>query len=205
MISKQLYWGPLVLIYQLPKDIFNKIKFLKPNENYTQGKTGKFSGVEKINNRYGYSDENRILIKNLLKDYIKDYISMAVPFSIEYEFESIWVNEYSLTQNITPHVHTSCDISFILYIQSNQDIIDDDENVNAGYTVFQYGQPIDGRAIVPYITNNKHRPVDGELVIFPNNLSHYSIPFNIPNVKRYTMSGNIQLIPNQISKMGYSN
>lgn len=204
MNTKQLYWGPLVLINQLPKDIFNKIKSLKPNENYTQGKTGKFSGVEKIKNRYGYSNDNELLIQSLLNKYIQDYISTAIPYPIEYQLESLWVNEYSLTQNITPHVHTSCDISFILYIQSNQDIIDNDENVNAGYTVFQYGQPVDGRAIVPYISSNKHRPVDGELVIFPNNLSHYSIPFNIPNVKRFTMSGNVQLIPNQNSQSGYS-
>tara|TARA_B110000285_G_scaffold144871_1_gene161837 strand:+ start:715 stop:1332 length:618 start_codon:yes stop_codon:yes gene_type:complete len=205
MIQKQLFWGPLVLIYKLPKDIFNKIKSIKPNENYTQGKTGKFSGVEKINNRHGYSNDNMLLIKKLLDGYIKGYISTAIPYPIEYKFESLWVNEYSVAENITPHVHTSCDISFILYMQSNQDIIDEDENVNAGYTVFQYGQPVDGRAIVPYISSNKHRPVDGELVIFPNNLSHYSIPFNLPNVKRFTMSGNVELIPNPQSEMGYSN
>ena len=78
-IKEQLTWGPCVLIYDLPKDIFNKIKSIKPEVSYKQGKKdGIFKIVEKISNRYGYSDDNISLIKSLLDGYFKDYMSKVI-------------------------------------------------------------------------------------------------------------------------------
>ncbi len=192
-VKEKFNWGPLVLIYDLSTDLFDKIKSIKPE--YKQGKD-KSDGSLKVNCRYKFSNNDLILVQNLLDKYFKDYISKATSIPIEYKLSELWVNGNSTIEEINSHTHDYCDISFVLYLQSNQDIIDQDEIEGAGYTCFQYGQPSDNRAILRNIHSNLHRPVDGELVIFPNNLLHFVYPFNIPNVERYTMSGNLQLITN---------
>ena len=194
-VKEQFNWGPPVLTYDLSTDLFDKIKSIKPE--YKQGKdTTNIDGSLKINCRYGYSNDNWLLVQNLLDGYFKNYISKSTSIPVKYELSGLWVNGNSTIESINPHIHEYCDISFVLYIQSNQDIIDQDEIKEAGYTCFKYGQPSDNRAILNNIHSNLHRPVDGELVIFPSNLLHFVIPFNIPNVQRYTMSGNLQLITN---------
>lgn len=192
-VTKIFQWGPPVFVYNLSKELLNSLRDIKPDIEFTQGKNGKFSGVEIINSRLGYTQDNADRVCRLLSPYFKNYIEDILYKELKYEVNGLWVNLYKANHYIAPHVHTDCDISFIVYIKSNQSLISNDGNPNAGNTVFQYGVAQDSRAIIPSITNIHHKPQDGELIIFPNNLSHHSIPFNNPNITRYTLSGNLKL------------
>lgn len=188
-------WGPPVHVYTLNKLDFDLIKLINPDITHTQGKDMEFDGVEIINSRYGYNNNNREKIIDILRKYFRDYIIKATGRNIEFKCKNkaLWVNEYHSNYFINPHIHVDCDISFILYIKSNQDILENDPQNHAGCTVFQYGEGNDSRAIIPNIWKHFHKPIDGELVVFPNNISHYTVPFKSPNIKRWTLSGNLSL------------
>jgi hypothetical protein len=193
--KKYINWGPPVFIYNLLGDDFEKIRQIPPDEKYTQGKQGIFSGVEIIESRVGFDDKNKSKINSLLDKYFQDYIKSILLKPVSYLIDGLWVNIYKPNEYIAPHVHLDCDISFIIYLKSNQDLIDKNpyDHPRAGYTVFKWGEKPDSRSVIPIHTESNHEPKDGELVIFPNNLSHYSIPFKTPNINRITVSGNLKL------------
>ena len=56
-----------------------------------------------------------------------------------------------------------------------------EEPYPSGCTVFKYGEEQDARALIPFLNNNFITPKEGKLVVFPNNLNHYTIPFHNPN------------------------
>lgn len=187
-------WGPPVFVYTLSTQIFKDLKAIKPDKEFTQGKNGTFDKVEIINSRLGYTPNKENKICDLLNPYFSHYIDRLSFDGLKYELAGLWVNSYKAGHFIAPHIHGNCDISFIVYIKSNQDIIEgNDPSIGAGNTIFKYGNSPDSRAIIPYITSVPHKPKDGDLIVFPNNLDHYSVPFNIPNVTRYTLSGNLRL------------
>ena len=193
--KKHINWGPPVFIYNLLGEDLDKIKQIPPDKKYTQGKKGIFSGVEIIESRVGFNDGNKSKLNSLLDKYFQDYIKSILLKPVNYLIDGLWVNIYKPKEYIAPHVHLDCDISFIVYLKSNQDLIDQnpDDHPKAGYTVFKWGENPDSRAVIPCISNVPHKPQDGELVIFPNNLTHYTIPFNTPGINRYTLSGNLKL------------
>ena len=88
------------------------------------------------------------------------------------------------------HTHTCCDLSFILWLEVPQEILDEAKKnetkaYNPGQTVFIYGEdkPL-------YTTEKPITPVENILFIFPADLRHYVMHFN-SDVTRTSVAGNI--------------
>ncbi len=199
MNSVSLNWGPPVLLYDLDNESFTKIKNTPPETKIKQGDPGFLQNP--IKGRYYYSDRSKEEIKECIDSYIRDYMKKTLIHNgelsnndfnkVEYCFSSLWANDYKDNQNVTQHIH-SCDISFLLYLKIDSKLLKE-EPYPSGCTVFKYGEEQDARALIPFLNSNFITPKEGQLIVFPNNLNHYTVPFHNPNLRRVTLSGNIDI------------
>jgi hypothetical protein len=71
-----------------------------------------------------------------------------------------------------------------------------DQKKNEGCLILRYGEDPGGQAKIRPITNQFVLPKAGDLIIFPQNLLHYTIPMSNPKAERISISGNILLTEN---------
>ena len=199
MKSNSLNWGPPISIYNLDSNTFTKVKNIKPEFKFD--KDDEIFLTNPILGRYNYSDSARGEMKEYLDPYIRDYMKNTMIHNkeianrnfdqLKFSFSNLWANDYKNNQTVTPHIH-SCDIGFLVYLKVDSELLKK-ETYPSGCTVFRYGEERDARALIPYLVNNFITPKEGELLIFPNNVNHYTVPFDNPNIKRITLSGNIDV------------
>jgi len=139
----------------------------------------------------GFMDENDENYNKILQPYILNHLkTLQQPF--RYKILSLWGNVYRANDFIPPHIHNKCDLSFVLILK-----IPPVEMLNhkkkEGALVLRYGE--EGaytQRITPKTCHNIF-PRIGELIIFPQNLLHYTNPMSHPQAERISISGNILL------------
>ena len=112
-----------------------------------------------------------------------------------FKIKRLWGNIYRQGDFIPPHVHLSGDISFSLVLKMPP-IEMLDQKKNEGCLILRYGEDPGGQAKIRPITNQFVLPKAGDLIIFPQNLLHYTIPMSNPKAERISISGNILLTEN---------
>ena len=131
-------------------------------------------------------DEN---YNKILQPYILNHCMLG-QHQGGYKIDSLWGNVYRGNDFVPPHVHHKCDLSFVLFLKMpSLEFLN--SNKNEGCLVLRYGEDVVSK--IPNKTNHYILPKVGELIIFPYNLLHYTIPMSHPQAERISMSGNIIL------------
>jgi len=179
-------FGPLVLKQRLSYQETMDIKDSFSN----QTKENLITELPDLHER-GVIDPNDERYNKILYPYIRKYLDVY-NFKGGYKIVSLWGNVYRKNDMVPPHIHTCCDLSFVLFLKMPP-IEMLDQKKEEGVFVLRYGDDAPfGQKIAP-ITNQVILPKEGELIIFPQNLIHYTLPIKHPQAERISISGNILL------------
>ena len=114
-------------------------------------------------------------------------------FNPKYELTSMWINRMRAKEYNTIHVHTHCALSFVLWLEVPQRMLDEAKKnetnaANPGELCFLYGED---NAYV--LSEKQFAPKVNTLFIFPANLRHHVMHFNSKGT-RTSVAGNIKFI-----------
>jgi len=113
-------------------------------------------------------------------------------FNPLYKLDSLWINFQKAGEYNPAHVHTGCTLSFIIYLEVPQEMLDEwktplkTRGTPPGCTMFTYGEDQNG-----VVTQRLIKPSKDILLMFPASLRHAVPHFSSKNVTRTTVSGNI--------------
>ena len=152
-----------------------------------------------IHHEYIYPIETGPWIFNEFKIYINTWIegwqkfANKPMFNPRYELTQMWINRMRPKEYNPIHVHTNCDLSFVLWLEVPQRMLNEAKtkeanSANPGDIGFLYGED-KGTVIC-----EKHfTPQVNTLMIFPGELRHAVMHFN-SNVIRTSVAGNIKWV-----------
>ena len=150
-----------------------------------------------IEHEYIYPTETEPWIFIEFKIYINTWIegwkrfSNKPNFKTKYELTQIWINRMKAKEYNPIHVHTFCDLSFVLWLEEPQRMLDEAKKnktnaANPGSISFIHGEEAWGS-----LTERHYTPRVNTLFIFPANLRHHVMHFN-SKVTRTSVAGNIK-------------
>jgi len=191
MNSKFYFFGPLLFHTEINKNDLNEINNLCHKDedlNNRKNLIGHVNDVYKINSKK---------LEFILDSYFYEYKSCFFNFygnSIDFYINSAWVNYMRAGEFNPMHFHTGCTLSAVLFLSIPNDIKEENLNfkenrkkhsVGPGeLTFFAFPQ------ITRFITERSYFPKEGDLFIFPSNLTHYVAPFK-SNVERVSVAFNM--------------
>ena len=114
-------------------------------------------------------------------------------FNPKYELTQIWINRMRAKEYNPAHVHTHCDLSFVLWLEVPQRMLNEAKKnktnaANPGNICFLYGEE------TAYgLCEKEFAPKVNTLMIFPANLRHHVMHFNSKGT-RTSVAGNIRFI-----------
>ena len=126
----------------------------------------------------------------ILKPYIQQYLNV-MGWKGNYRLKSLWGNSYDKHDYIPPHIHSECDLSFVIFLQMPPKEFS--KTKGEGAINFMYGEQNYWQAKVTPITLQEIVPEEGDIFIFPQNLQHYTTPFLNDQIRKISLAGNIIL------------
>jgi len=152
-----------------------------------------------IEHEYSYDLQKDPWIFNEFKIYISTWIdgwkkfANKPNFNPKYQLIRMWINRMKAKEYNPIHIHTQCDLSFVLFLEVPQRMLNEAKKnetqaPNPGELCFIYGE--DRWDVV---AQKNFRPTINTLMIFPAALRHTVMHFN-SNVIRTSVSGNIQWV-----------
>jgi hypothetical protein len=153
--------------------------------------------VGQIEHEYVYPVDKETWIFNGFQIYINTWIdgyrrfSNKPKFNPKYQIMRMWINQMKAKEYNPVHIHTRCDLSFVLFLEVPQKMLNEAKTKittapNPGELCFFYGE--EGRGVV---TERHVTPSVNTLMIFPSDLRHHVVHFN-SKVIRTSVSGNIK-------------
>ena len=111
----------------------------------------------------------------------------------KYQLISMWINRMRAKEYNPMHLHTNCDLSFVLWLEVPQRMLDEAQTkeTNAarpGATCFIYGEDVWG-----VVSEHQLTPKVNTIMIFPGRLRHQVMHFN-SKVIRTSVGANIKFI-----------
>jgi len=155
--------------------------------------------IGKIFHEYLYPLDTEPWIFNEFQIYVNTWIegfkkfSNQPNFNPQYQLTRMWINKMKAKEYNPIHIHTGCDLSFVLWLEVPQKMLDESKNKEItgpkpGDTGFLHGE--DNWSVV----SEQHiSPRVNTLMIFPSTLRHQVIHFD-SKVTRISVSGNIKFI-----------
>ena len=152
-----------------------------------------------IKHEYIYPIETEHWIFNELQIYVNTWIEgwkrfgNRPNFNPKYRLHQMWINRMKPKEYNPIHVHTLCDLSFIIWLEVPKRMLDEAKTnktnaANPGDTCFLHGED---NALV--ICEKQLAPKVNTLMIFPANLRHSVMHFN-SKVIRTSVAGNIAFV-----------
>ena len=213
---KELKFGPPVLISTISEKLRTDLLL----EGVKQRDTARSHLAGHIENEKMYSEllKNKFETDILIK--IKEYIEwIRIERDIKHAnykttLNSLWINRQKSAEHNPPHRHYNGEISFVIYLDFPEEIINEQPFSEASYrpgTIsFFYGNNTQ-LDVTPHtkLVNNllsplasiQHIPKRGEMITFPSYLIHYVSPFYTQGVERISVSGNVSLIQTDIKSI----
>ena len=208
MTDLKFQWGPHVYIGEASDELVNILiekgkEVRKPEFDASHILAGK------LKEEYMYQDWNEWFVP-LFHEHIVNYITTlgsgaskhvaTTSKSFEWELKNLWVNYQGPKEYNPPHNHSG-DLSFVIYPDIPQELLDENESkknigsvdVNRalpGNIIFEYGDRIYNGFMSFCNTTRALMPHTGLIVIFPAHLTHYAHAFE-SDVERVSVSGNI--------------
>ena len=188
-------FGPYLA--EMPVNADYCARLLKLGKKLKKSHRSKLAG--QIHHEYIYPIETESWIFNDFKIYINTWIegwkkfSNKPPFNPKYQMTQMWINRMRAKEYNPIHVHTNCELSFVLFLEVPQRMLDEakknETNAgNPGDTCFLHGEDSWG-----VITEKRFAPRLNHLLIFPANLRHQVMHFN-SKVIRTSVAGNIKFV-----------
>ena len=195
---KYHHFGPYLA--EMPVNPDYCAKLLKLGKKLKKSHRSNLAG--QIHHEYIYPLETEPWIFNEFQIYINTWIEGFKKFSHrdpqynpKYRLEQIWINRMRAKEYNPIHVHTHCDLSFVLFLEVPQRMLNERKrtpltNVGGkpGDLCFLYGEEAWGS-----LTEKRFTPVVNTLFIFPATLRHQVLHFN-SKVIRTSVAGNIKLL-----------
>jgi hypothetical protein len=185
-------WGPLLYRSQLNEEDVLKIKSLcKKDVN----KDARKDLAGHIDEEY---DINKNSLFEIMIPYLKEYSGAFKNWYISrlgsIEMSDPWVNFMKPGEFNPPHIHTSCDLSMVMYLDIPKELKKENEkylgtlkNGGPGSICFIYGEDSKYvKSTLPIF------PDTGDFFIFPSGLKHFVFPFK-SNVERISVSANFKI------------
>jgi len=188
-------FGPYLA--EMPVDPNYCAKLLKLGKKLK--KSHRKSLVGQIEHEYLYSLKTEPWIFNEFQIYIASWIegwkrfSGNSSFNPKYQLTQMWINRMKAKEYNPMHAHTHCDLSFVLWLQVPQRILNEANNKetnapNPGELSFVYGEAQWGA-----VSEKHFSPKVNTLMMFPAKLRHQVMHFN-SKVIRTSVAGNIKWV-----------
>ena len=190
-------FGPYLA--EMPVDPNYGAKLLKLGKKLKKSHRTNLAG--QIEHEYLYPLETEPWIFNEFQTYINTWIdgwkkfSSRLDLNPRYQLAQMWINRMKPKEYNPIHIHTHCDLSFVLFLEVPQRMINEAKrkpltNVGAkpGDLCFIYGEEATG-----YLTEKRFAPRVNTLLMFPATLRHQVIHFN-SKVTRTSVAGNIKFV-----------
>lgn len=188
-------FGPFIYKQNVDEEIIKK--FLDASRKLKMDHSENLAGKIKKELLFTEHDD----YEKMLMPYFLNYITEAnkiflIKMHKKVKLKSLWTN-FQVKEEYNPiHTHTSCDLSFVLYLQVPQNIygFQSFSKTPYGGVTFHYGER-------NFLCKNKHtyRPKVGELVIFPSWTQH-SVEHFIVDEERISVAGNIEITDKTLYK-----
>ena len=192
------YWGPLLFkTKMLAKDLKKCAKLCSKQSDSARGI---LAGVIKYEQYVDTTKYHKLIEPYFVpfRDSYKHWYGKLLPERIV--TDKAWVNFMRPGEFNPPHIHTDCDLSSVLFIKVSKKIkeehkvfveragaIDNIPRVGPGSLSFTFGESR------PYTPNSQYFfPEEGDLFIFPANLTHFVAPF-LSKAERISMSANFKV------------
>jgi len=152
-----------------------------------------------IEHEYIYPIETEPWIFNEFQIYINTWIegwkkfAHKPGFNPKYQLIQMWINRMRAKEYNPIHIHTNCDLSFVLWLEVPQRMLNEAKTkettaANPGDTCFSQGE--DNNLVV---TEKQFTPKVNTLMIFPSRLRHSVMHFN-SKVIRTSVAGNVKWV-----------
>lgn len=201
MQGEFFYWGPLLYKNKVSQKLIDGL-LTRGNDSNIDFRSH-LAGILKKESKYNMDDKQFFVneIGPIMADYAhiyEKYYGENLQHKV-FQLEDLWIN-YMYPGDYNPlHVHTE-DISFIIYLQIPQELIDEHNEwkevsskaAGPGTVQFLYGQPSD-----QFINSRFFLPEVGDIYIFPAQLYHTVAPFKSGGV-RISVAGNYNVIDKPI-------
>ena len=192
---KYHHFGPYLA--EMPVNPDYCARLLKLGKKLKESHRSKLAG--QIHHEYVYPIETEPWIFNEFQIYINTWIegwkrfSNKPEFNPKYRLEQMWINRMRAKEYNPIHVHTHCDLSFVLFLEVPQRMLNEAKKnetnaANPGDTCFLYGED---SAYV--ICEKQFMPKVNTLMIFPASLRHSVMHFN-SKVIRTSVAGNVKFV-----------
>lgn len=213
---KELKFGPPLLITNISENLRTDLL----TEGLKQRDDARSKLVGHIENEKTYSELSKKKLESEVLSKIEEYIEwIRIERGINHTnyktiLNGLWINRQKPTEHNPPHRHFNGAISFVIYLDFPQEIVNEQPfselSYRPGTISFLYGN--DTQLDVTHQTKfvNKllspqaliqHMPTKGEMIIFPSYLIHYVSPFYTQGVERISVSGNVSVIQTDIKSI----
>jgi len=205
MENEVIRFGTQLAKYRIDENLMNELLEVGKKQTNSYNKML----VGRIEEEYGFSNEDKNYfnpkILPFLKDYVKKYVAPNAPdidFSIM--IDDYWINLQVAGEFNPPHIHVG-HLSFVIYVQIPDEINKETKAVGSppGSISFTYMEYPKIRGLVePDNVSSKieeavlpkffyiHKPQAGELLIFPSFMNHFVESFETKGVERISIAGN---------------
>ena len=192
---KYHHFGPYLA--EMPVDPIYCAKLLKLGKTLKKSHRSNLAG--QIHHEYIYDLEKDPWIFQEFQIYVNTWIegwrrfASKPKFNPKYKLTQMWINRMRPKEYNPIHVHTFCDLSFVLWLEVPQRMLNEAKKnetnaSNPGTTGFLYGE--DKWSVV---TEKHFTPTPNNLMIFPADLRHQVMHFN-SKVTRTSVAGNIKWV-----------
>lgn len=204
----KINYNPLVSIGYLSVDVPQDV-MCEINQEVFELKNTSFSNAIPFNNRlYGAIEKEFKLVNcfNILEKFTTvvskqywQFTNKPELFHKKHSIEDVWVNFQNKYEFNPLHIHTKCDLSFVIWVRIPYNIKNEIALPSVAYsndfqkqaTSFVFVYP-DGSNL-----NTRHIQVDesyqGKMIVFPSSLQHQVYPFFTSDDYRISVAGNIIL------------
>ena len=177
---KYHHFGPYLA--EMPVDPIYCAKLLKLGKKLKKSHRSNLAG--QIHHEYIYDLEKDPWIFQEFQIYVNTWIegwrrfASKPKFNPKYKLTQMWINRMKAKEYNPIHVHTFCDLSFVLWLEVPQQIIKEAKKnetnaANPGTTCFLHGE--DNPLV---ICEKQFAPKVNTLMIFPSTLRHSVLHFN---------------------------
>ena len=204
-------WGPHVVSSTVSDELINLLiekgkEVRKPEFDWSYDLAGKLKEEYTYNNVEG--DHWNEWFVPLFHEHIEHYIKTLGPGrskhivanakNFKWDLTRLWINYQKAGEYNPPHNHSG-DLSFVLYPDIPQEMLDEAKNIDLrrsnktapGSICFDYGERKFGDFLSFCNTSFSMVPQTGLLIIFPAYLTHHAYAFQTKDVERVSVSGNI--------------
>lgn len=191
---QHITFGPYLAQMKMEKDFCKRL--LETGKTLTKPYNNQLAG--QIEKEFEFDLKKDTWIEKELEIYVNTWIDGYQRFSGDstfdplYRLASLWINFQKAGEYNPAHVHTGCNLTFIIYLEVPQVMLDEWKNPGKtrgappGCTTFTYGEDQNGM-----VTQRLIKPRENVILMFPAMVRHSVPHFTSKNVTRISVSGNI--------------